>query len=1307
MNRNFFWASLFLFVYMQMFCAIATDIDTLKSRMANNYLNSISITNATNFLASQASDGSWSDIDYTDTSSTSWIPVSHLQRLKSMAAAFQTSSHAYYRNPAMRTAINKGLSFWYSTNPISANWWFNTIGKQIELEALGILMEGYLDAAQNTNLIGDLTTDTGNYEGQNGVWIANQIICRGCLENNATMISTGVNQIQGLVAFTSADGIQYDYSFDQHGALLYNGGYGVNFINDLSGCAYLLNNTGFAFSSDTIKTMTAFLLEGCRWMTYYRLFDYSALGRNISRPDQTSAILVNACNCLAMVNTSKAAEIYSFRNNLQSVSAPSVIGNRLFPYNDFMTHIRNNYYFSVKMNSKRTFASETVNNENLKGKWLSFGVNFICCTGNEYDNIMPVWDWARLPGVTNPYTVGNASFGQSTNFVGGVSDGQYGVAAMELNYEMTHGKKSWFLFDNEIVALGADINSSGSNSINTTINQCLLNGLVTVNGTILSSGEHSLSASLWVHHDNVGYIFPVAANLKLKNQAQTGCWYDINNAYSATSISENVFTLWFDHGVAPSNGAYQYIIVPNSTSNATSNYAGNIPVRILSNTSSIQAVRHDSALITGMVFYSPGSVAVHSNLTIRVDKPCILLLNESTSTPTVKVSSPGNEQLEVNVELLYENSPDVTLKYEIDSLVGFHRQMVKFNPVADSYLRGGLYTNNNYGAYPRLIVKKSSGDYDRKSVVKFDISALKHISNAKLRLYCSNLWGNPTSVIIQECDEAWAENTITHNNAPTPGNIIGTNLISSGQKYFDWDVSAYVGSKIPNGTVSFYVYSTDENGIDFYSRENGSSVQPELIIKTPLACKIAADSYVRGGAYANINAGQESRIIVKGGIDDNKLNAYIKFYTSGIRQVSSAKLRLYCSSLSNGPININVHKCDNNWTEDVITYNNAPAIGEKILSYGLSSSAAYVEFDVSSYVQESLANGVVSESVSFAICTDDAGAAEFSSLTGLYKSELIVDVPFINPPNADSYVRGGNFSSDNYGGADSIMVKRSTADYDRKGFLKFDLSSVNKITNATLRMQCKYLWNGASLINVFGIQDVTWGESSINYNTQPVFGGYINSCYVDQPSAFCEWDITAYVQNNIQNGMVSLGIYPESPEQSAVFSSKNGSENPPELIINRPETIIPTDDSFVRGGIYGNNTAGSGTVIIVNNASLDFDYRGYMKFDISKIKSVSAARLRIYCNALWSDRMTVDLHKTSDGWNEGSLSYNNAPAIGALISSCIVDGTNKYFEWDVTSYLQEKIDAGVASFAIYSTGAGGGVFDAKEGLNSPALIVSP
>lgn len=58
------------------------------------------------------------------------------------------------------------------------------------------------------------------------------------------------------------------------------------------------------------------------------------------------------------------------------------------------------------------------------------------------------------------------------------------------------------------------------------------------------------------------------------------------------------------------------------------------------------------------------------------------------------------------------------------------------SPLADSYVRDGVYSNVNYGLSTELITKSGANSaYSRESYLKFDVSSVGGITSAKLRLY--------------------------------------------------------------------------------------------------------------------------------------------------------------------------------------------------------------------------------------------------------------------------------------------------------------------------------------------------------------------------------------------------------------------------------------------------------------------------------------------------------------------------------------------------------------------------------------------
>jgi chondroitin AC lyase len=340
-----------------------------------------------------------------------------------------------------------------------------------------------------------------------------------------------------------------------------------------------------------------------------------------------------------------------------------VEGNRHFWKSDFMVHRRKNYYTSVKMSSYRVWGSESGNGEGLQNYHVGDGLNLLLVDGKEYEEIFPVWDWKRLPGVTceqSPEKLpeiqnwGKTAQG-NTAFVGGVTDGLYGTAVFDLSKDNVQGRKTWFFFENEYVALGTGISSKSPHPVYTSINQCLLQGEVTIRQgsqtTVLDEQNPAAENPRWVHHRRVGYFLPPQNSIRVRLSEQTGSWHAINQWASDQPERKKIFNLWLDHGIGPKEAEYSYVVVPDMELKAFEEYIANIPLRVLSNTPQLQAVYHKELGLLGAAFYEPGEIVITPQRKISVDQPCLIQMQWEPQRIHLAVSNPVNQALPVTVRL--------------------------------------------------------------------------------------------------------------------------------------------------------------------------------------------------------------------------------------------------------------------------------------------------------------------------------------------------------------------------------------------------------------------------------------------------------------------------------------------------------------------------------------------------------------------------------------------------------------------------------------------------------------------------------
>lgn len=666
------------FLFNSVCAADESVYDTIMQRLQTDEWEDVSDllklnTSVAETLTTIQSDGSWADIDYNSTVLTNWPATTHLERLVNFSIAYTLSSSKYYGNATVYEKIVSGLQYFYTRNPISNNWYVHKIGNPQLLGRIMILMRSgaqKVPVALETNILTRIKDSGGSpesYTGSNKVAVAMHWVYRGCLTKDQAVLALGVNEVYEPIYMTTLEGLQHDYSFFQHGQQLYSGGYAVAFVRHAIQIAGATKGTEFALSPEKTTLLVTFFRDHFLNLVRGSTFLYNTVGRGLAIPGGIGASYVATV-------VSRFKKVDPDNAVLYDAAIERMKGNKPGTYQIPVTHYHYwrgdytlttspEYTFDIRMASTRTSRSENGNGENLKGYFLTEGANTIVIDGGEYRNIFPVWDWARIPGTTVPQ---KATIPRPTQwekpgnalFAGGVSNGKYGVTTYHMQNPdfsvNTDAKKSWFMFGEEIVCLGAGISSTAAEEINTTLNQCMQSGTAVVkhNGaeSYMSIGSTSSFTSKleWINHNKIAYFFPVDGNVNLYFGPQSGNWQSITSAQSATTVTSNVFKLWFNHGVKPNLAKYQYIIAPNKTLAQTRAYdKSNIVVAM--NTHYIQAVYNKKLNLWGIVFYAAATFE-QDDFSVTVDTPCVLMLqNVGSSYVDCWLADPSQNLSNINV----------------------------------------------------------------------------------------------------------------------------------------------------------------------------------------------------------------------------------------------------------------------------------------------------------------------------------------------------------------------------------------------------------------------------------------------------------------------------------------------------------------------------------------------------------------------------------------------------------------------------------------------------------------------------------
>lgn len=674
----------------------AESAQIIKDRIKKNFLGSDAyrvvsgsdifgyISKSMEYANTIQTNGSWSDVNYADhtnsANGTLWSPYLALYRITAMAMGYNQEGNEAYQNPIIKNAIERALTYWDSVKPSSTNWWENEIGQAMCMGVTGIFMEGIiskeaLDVCINYNR-GRLDT-----VGANGVWRTQDYLYKKLVQNDYPEITKGISTLGETLAVdtkgTSNEAVQADSSFYCHGAKLYSEGYGMAQFNMVATWVGYTSGTNFAFTEEALKGLEFYILDGTRWMIRGE-FGFLYLGyrryNTIEGVGSYAADILPGMMVMAQYDTDpeRRAKYQQVVDNINGTSATNgLVGNKHFWRSDYSSHMRDNFGIMTKMSSSRINGGEyrshfrkSIGNEIY---WNAAGTTAIFVNGREYTDLVPAFDWSHYPGTTAPYEKMpyslECNFNADSSFVGGVSDGMYGASVFTQDMNGTAARKGYFYFDDEMVALGAGISSTRPYEVHTTINQAIAKNNASVDGVALPKGTapETYTNPKWAYNDQIGYVFPANSKVSASNIDQTSSWPD------QPEQTKQAFSLYFNHGQKPGNVSYEYIVVPGKVADEVKAYSENIPVKILSNTTALQAVRNEGLKQTQLIFYTAGSFEYRTGATITVNQPCLAIVDESSGTPKVTVSNPDTPGLIVDVKINQTNSATLYGRYNLGS----------------------------------------------------------------------------------------------------------------------------------------------------------------------------------------------------------------------------------------------------------------------------------------------------------------------------------------------------------------------------------------------------------------------------------------------------------------------------------------------------------------------------------------------------------------------------------------------------------------------------------------------------------------
>ena len=146
-------------------------------------------------------------------------------------------------------------------------------------------------------------------------------------------------------------------------------------------------------------------------------------------------------------------------------------------------------------------------------------------------------------------------------------------------------------------------------------------------------------------------------------------------------------------------------------------------------------------------------------------------------------------------------------------------ESLTLTPVADAYVRSDE-PSRNFGTTSDLRVR--SGSKDVRTYLRFEVTGLDGLANAKLRLFVTD--PSPSGGTVSATSSSWSETGITFVTAPAPGPVIATAGATTSVTFVEIDLGTIDG----DGMYS-YVIPGKSTDLQAYGSRSGAN-PPRLLI---------------------------------------------------------------------------------------------------------------------------------------------------------------------------------------------------------------------------------------------------------------------------------------------------------------------------------------------------------------------------------------------------------------------------------------------------------------------------------------------
>lgn len=468
--------------------------------------------------------------------------------------------------------------------------------------------------------------------------------------------------------------------------------YAVGGLNGATNMLYLLSNTNYAVSKLGHETLKHVLLT----MRFYCNKTYFPLAMSGRHPDGKGDIVPMhyarmavagtptqsekidkemAAAYLRLVsegNTEEKPEYVPTSNRAEEkkmidlfvgqgiVAENDPQGNIAIGYGCVSAQRRSNWSAVVRGHSRYLWAAEHYLGANLYGRYLAHGSMQIM-TADKGANVTPEtsgwlqpgFDWARIPGATalhlpveklkanvlnvDVFSGFEEMLYSDEAFAGGLTHHGNGSFGMKLHeHDKYNGslraRKSYHFFDNKIVCLGTGIeNKDADYNTETTIFQ--LSGAKQDFSNYWNNT--SVNTNYIIDQLGTGYYIPNTDNVVFeKNFPQKSRFQN-----SGKESSGNWVNLVVNHGKAPSNGTYEYVVLPQTEIKINDSNKIASAYEVIQKDNNAHIVKDKTTNTTSYILFEAPQ-QLPSKIVEKVDNSCLMMVTERKAELDLTVANP-------------------------------------------------------------------------------------------------------------------------------------------------------------------------------------------------------------------------------------------------------------------------------------------------------------------------------------------------------------------------------------------------------------------------------------------------------------------------------------------------------------------------------------------------------------------------------------------------------------------------------------------------------------------------------------------